>query len=69
MDDMQKRRALIDNVDQVINGESFKAEADRLVKYYNISASAKYTLEPRNDFVKKIVIAFAEQCHLRGIQL
>lgn len=45
---------------EIMQNEKFKAEADRLVKYYNITASAKYTLEPRYDFIKAIIRASLE---------
>lgn len=57
----------LEKIMQVINSEEFQKEKDRLVKHYNISASAKYTLEPRDDFITAIIKEFvraAFQPHL-----
>lgn len=47
-----------DEVMAVINSDEFQKEKERLVKYYNVSASAKYTLEPRDDFIASIIREF-----------
>ena len=53
---------LTDNkaIKQIIEGEEFQTIKDRLVKHYNINASAKYTLEPRDDFIYHIIKEFIE---------
>lgn len=45
---------------KVFDSSEFQKEKERLVKYYNISASAKYTLEPRDDFIFKVIREFIE---------
>lgn len=52
---------------EIMNDETFKTEVKRLIKHYNITASAKYTLEPRNDFIQAIVRAALEMRDERAV--
>lgn len=45
---------------EVFDSQEFQDAKERLVKYYNITASAKGTLEPRDDFIFKVIREFVE---------
>ena len=51
---------------KVISSEEFQAEKERLMKHYNVTASAKYTLEPREDFIAHIIREFVKVAIKRG---
>lgn len=48
------------DVMEILDSPEFEAEKDRLVEHYNITASAKYTLDPRDEFIRHIIKAFLE---------
>lgn len=45
---------------EVFDSQEFQEAKERLVKHYNITASAKSTLEPRDDFIFKVIREFVE---------
>lgn len=45
---------------EVFDTPEFQEAKTRLVKHYNVNASAKGTLEPRDDFIFKVIREFVE---------
>jgi len=54
------RDRINDQLKKVMDDPTFQQELKQLVAHYNVSASAKYTLEPRTDFVRHVVLAVIE---------
>lgn len=47
-------------IKKVFDSEEFQQAKDKLVKRYSVTASSKGTLEPRDDFILKVIREYIE---------